>query len=901
MDKYTKQKQTKANKTKQNKKLKRSSTLRIKMANITEKFTVKTFDGADTWTLPPTFTDAQVVLEKKNFFAMAPGEGVKDICFIKNELKAAFYVQHVDARALAKACSENLMFKLNRTGLVVEDDGEPNSRMKLLELTSSQEYIDSDVNYGHVQDLLGVDTTKPFEWNSKRSVGLFATVRRVFFGTLPNDSQPEADYFGPPFMGDFGNPPENILNTNSISGQMSDKLYLQSKYIHALHTWRMDYIQRVDHLLSFVLTDKLRTGYFNWHKQQYEKAEAKKAEEKAKAEAARKKAEEEAEAARIAKEKEEEAARKQKEKEEEAERQEVHQTINGMGGWKPEQIALFMSLLSKKAKMTAEVVVNANANGASSSSSSNNEPSEIEKRHANLDKALKEEEAKRIAKEKEEAVRVAAEEKEEEASDNGTTTTTNTNKATGATNKAAAINQINHDETNKAAVIKQLNVCLKNRGMAPYIPTGGSSSSENAGTTTTTKTKPVEKKEDKFTNEQIKKIFEWWHGDGEENKGLRGLIAAKVHEISEGEDEPEYFNLEGVKTLDKSVWMEWYVKFNIVTHPYDLFHNHTGMMDQIQDKCGLACRWACEGFSPERDDFTTAEYNALEKKICKETGKTYVEATDDYHGEEEDDEEEEEEDEGENNGMSSSSSSEDEEKKDDVVDLTVTIASKINDLDDDDTLKKYLETPGGKAACVFGYRNQMGESNTDNIFKKVRSTKNKKIDFKDIADLELTEEFITTYVIEFARHVHEYESDRTYALGSLVMLTPKAFDTLDGAQRRALPVKAGTLWRVTNYNTDGTYEIVAEYNTIEKIDADEEDLRKPIVYSTAGKHARKRARKSDGASSSTGKSSPQKKTKRKRTQAEIPNVTRDDVNLNTSRLQKKTKKPKTPTQTGFRT
>lgn len=916
------------------------------MANITEKFRVKTFQGAETWTLPPTLSQAQVVLERKNFFAItSSSEDVKDICFIKNELKAAFDVQHHDAKALAKAASENLMSKLKRTGLVLEDKGEPSCRMNLLEVESTEEYIDSDVDYGHVQNLLSVDTSVPFEWDSKRSVGLFATVRRVFFGTLLNDNHPEANYLEPPFMGDFGNPPEDILNTQGISGQMSDLLYLQSKHIHALHTWRMDYIQRVDHLLSFVLTDRLRTGYFNWHKEQYEKAEA-----------ARKQAEEEA---RILKEKEERAARvaaEEARKQKEKEMQEVRGVINVMGGWKPDQIATMISFLSSKAKMTAEVAVNANVNGASSSSSSTKEPSAREITQAKVDKALKEQEAKRIAKEKEEEAKAKAKKAEEEASDNGTTTTTNTNEATGA--------------INKAALIKQLNVCLKNRGMAPYIPTGGSSSSNNAGTTTTTinekekavqavsfaqnvtggptggssssenvenagttttttirekgkaprqlgenaqqtstvlngangsttkeekettKANPVEQK--KMPNEMMAKLHTFFHGDGEKDKGLRGLVP-NVEDV--------YYYMDGVNSLEKKVWMEMHVQLNILSYPFDLFGAEDHMMQQIEDENGKACRRAFEGLCPDRDDLTKEDFNTLEKKLCDATDKKYVHVPDSSEDDSSDDDDDDDE---ANNGKSSSSSDDDEneeenEENKEVTDLTksFSIASTIDELNDDDALKQYLQTPEGKALCVFGYRKKKKESNNPNIFNKVRSTENKKIPFDDIADLELTEDFIKTYVINFARYIHDYDCDRTYALGSLVMLTEKEFDKLDPSQQRALPEKAGTLWRVTEYRSDGTYEIIAEYNTTQEVIADEEDLRLPVVYILGGKQARKQARKRQhdddaGASSSTGASSSRdtrSQKKRKRKQANIPNVTHDDVNLNTPRLQKEAKTP----------
>ena len=831
MNKYTKQKQTKANKTKQNKKLKRSSTLRIKMANITEKFRVRTFQGAETWRLSTTLSTAQLALKEQNFFAItSSSEDVKDICFIKNELKAAFDVQHPDAKALAKATSENLMFKLNRTGLVLEDEGEPTSRMKLLEVESTQEYIDSDVDYGHVQNLLGVDTSVPFEWDSKRSVGLFATVRRVFFGTLPNDSQPEADYFGPPFMGDFGNPPENILNTNAISGQMSDLQYLRSKHIHAYHEWRMDFIQRVDHLLSFVLTDRLRTGYFNWHKMKFEEAEA-----------ARKQAEEEA---RIVKEKEARVAAEKK-------IQQIKSVAQQCRSWTRDDIQKFFSILSPEAMSTGETLL-ANTNGASSSS--NKKPSPIEKRHANLDKVLKEQNDNRVAAEK-------ARKEAEKAK-----------KAEEAAQQTLTVLKPNESEA-------------KN---------GGSANSDNAGTTTITNPKPVEQKE--MPGEMMADLHTFYHGDGEKDKGLRGLVPNV---------DDAYYYMDGVKALEKSVWMEMHVKLYILTHPYDIFGNEADMIDQIEAENGKACRHALEGLCADREDLTKADYNTLKKKICDATGKTYVhvadssdeeeEADDDDEGEGEEEEEEEEENEDENEDENEEEQQEEQEKE--VVDLTVTIASKIDDLDVEDTLKEYLQTPGGEALCIFAYRSQLGEKNKDKILT-VNSTslKNKKITFDDIADLDLTEEFIQTYVIDFAKYVHEYCSNRKYDMGSLVMLTPTAFKTLDAAQRRRLPEKADTVWRVTSYNSDASYEIVAEFNTTEKVDAMEVDLMPPL--NVAKKVARKRPRNDDGASSSTGGDnvtpSP-KRPKRKTKQRQLPNVTRDDVNLNTSRITRL----KTPTKAGF--
>ena len=830
------------------------------MANILETFQVKSFDGADsTWTMPTKLSSAQLALQAQNYFALTSMSSEEpDICFIKNKLKEAFEVQHEEAKLIPKWCCTNLMVKLRKSGLLI-DDGEPTSRMKLMEAESTKDYIDSDVKYEHVQNLLGVDTTKSFEWNPKRSVELFATVRRVFFGTLRAvDGEDCPDYFAHMYIGEFGNPPEKICKTDEnpmIKGQCTDWAYLESKHQHAYHAWRMDFIQRVDHLLSFVLTDRLRTGYFNWHQQQYEKAEAariekEKAEEEAKrvaAEEARKKEEE----ARIAKEKQ---------------MQEVQQIANVMDGWTPEQIATFMSILSSKAQKSAQIVVNANANGASSSSSSTKELSAREKDQKKLDEVLKEREAKRVAAEE-------ARKKEEKA----------------------------RIEKEKAEAKGDKKVVR----FAEDLTDGSTGSSSTTTTTTNPNPKPVEKKKDEFTDEQINKIFKWWHGDGEENKGLRGLIAARVDALSKGEDEPEYFNLEAVKSLEKSVWMEWYVKFNIVTAPYDLFSTDCEMMEQIQDKCGKACRCACEGFSPERDDVTTAEYNTLEKEICEATGKKYVEATDDFHGEEEDEHEEEEENEGEENEEEENEEEENNEEDEDEenpIDLTTsfTIANMIEELEpDDDTLKQYLQTPEGKALCVFGYRQQREEKNTDNIFKKGKSLKNKKIAFDDIADLELTEDFIKTYVIEFARQFHEYDSDKKYKLGSLVMLTENEWVKLDLSQRKALNNVKNTLWRVTNHNSDGSYEIIAECNTKETVDALEVDLKAPIVLSDGGKQARKQARNKSSSSTGGAKQTPTKRSRqssRKRKAFEAPNETRESVRDNKgSRL----KKPKTPTHTGF--
>jgi len=273
-------------------------------------FVVNNLNGADAFELVTTLSSAQVALETQNFFALAPSEGKKDMRFIKSELKK---VQHVDAKELTESCMNTLMLKCKRSGLVVED-GELNSRINLRETTSDKNFIHSDVNYTHIQNLLGVDTNVPFVWNSKRSVQLFATVRRVFFGTLCGiDSNPETDYFKPPFMEEFAEPPARILNADIIRGQGSDIMYLQSIDEMAQHSWKSRYIQQVDHLLSFVLTDKLRTGYSNWHENEYKEA-AREAEE-----AAAKKAEEEA-----------------------------LWVVNTMNSWTPEQVTLMLSHLAKK-------------------------------------------------------------------------------------------------------------------------------------------------------------------------------------------------------------------------------------------------------------------------------------------------------------------------------------------------------------------------------------------------------------------------------------------------------------------------------------------------------------------------------------------------------------------------
>ena len=850
------------------------------------RFTVQTFNGADTWTLSSTLSPAQVVLEQQNFFAMTSGsEGKKDMRFIKSELeKACEEVQHVDAKSLTQSCINTLMLKCKKSGLLT-DGGEPNSRLNLRETTSDKKFIDSDVNYTHVQNLLGVDTNTPFVWDSKGSVELFATVRRVFFGTLHGiDSNPHSDYFEPPLMEEFADPPARILNADMIQGQGSDIMYLQSIDEMAQHSWKSRYIQRVDHLLSFVLADRLHIGYYNWHNQKFEEAEA--ARKKAEAEAARVAAEE-AEAARIAA----EEAHKKKEKE----MQQVKQTAEMMSGWNQQQIAALFAVLSPAAIYTGQTLV-ANATTGSSSSTTPGisstltrplqTPSAREIAQGKIYKAFKDEESKRVEAE---AARKKAE-------------------AEAAHKKA---------EAEAARIAKEKAEAARVAENVTGGSTGGSSSSNNAGTTTTTTNptipqKPVENKKDVFSSAQLEKIMTWWHGDGDEDTGLRGIIGEKVRSLSEGEEDPSYFNLEAVQTLDKEAWMKLYVEFYTVTYPFDLFGEHVEMMDQIEKENGKACRWALEGFTPERNDVTNAEYNEMEKKICKETGKTYVEVPDVSEGEDEGEEEEDDENKDENEDENDEnedevpdvSEGEDENEDKEVVDLTVSIASKIDDLDVEDTLKEYLQTPEGKALCIFAYRSQLGEKNKHKI-PTVNSTslKNKKITFGDIEDLNLTEDFIQTYVIDFAKHVHEYCSNRKYDMGSLVMLTAEAFKTLDAAQRRRLPEKEHTVWRVTHHNTGGDYEIVAEFNTTEKVDAMEVDLMPPVVLSFGGKEARKRPRDSGGASSSTGaitRSSPQKKKqKRKITQRKLPNVTAEDVKKNTSRLQKK---PKTPTQSsGFRT
>ena len=90
-------------------------------------------------------------------------------------------------------------------------------------LISTEDYVDSDVNYTHVQNLLGVDTSAPFVWDLQHSVELFATVRRVFFGTLSSmDQHPNIEnYFDPALVRDFGNLPASILDTNPISAKYS--------------------------------------------------------------------------------------------------------------------------------------------------------------------------------------------------------------------------------------------------------------------------------------------------------------------------------------------------------------------------------------------------------------------------------------------------------------------------------------------------------------------------------------------------------------------------------------------------------------------------------------------------------------------------------------------------------